>query len=79
MYNEGEADEARQLELNSVEEARCTALVQSARYLLGIWRYHNRNMIERSFSIGDLVLRRIQDESGLHKLNSRWEGPFVVK
>jgi hypothetical protein len=36
-------------------------------------------MRERSFSIGDLVLRRIQDESGLHKLNSRLEGPFVVK
>jgi hypothetical protein len=33
MYNEGEADKARQLELDSVEEARCTALVQSARYL----------------------------------------------
>jgi hypothetical protein len=27
MYNEGEADEARQLELDSVKEARCTALV----------------------------------------------------
>jgi hypothetical protein len=79
MYNEGEADEARQLELDSVEEARCTALVQSVRYLQGIRRYHDRNMRERSFSIGDLVLRRIQDESGLHKLNSRWEGPFVVK
>jgi hypothetical protein len=26
MYNEGEADEARQLELDSVEEARCTLL-----------------------------------------------------
>jgi hypothetical protein len=36
-------------------------------------------MIARSFSVGDLVLHRIQDESGLHKLNSRWEGPFVVK
>jgi hypothetical protein len=36
MYNEGEADEARQLELDSVEEARCTALVQPARYLQGI-------------------------------------------
>jgi hypothetical protein len=24
MYNEGEANEARQLELDSVEEARCT-------------------------------------------------------
>jgi hypothetical protein len=79
MYNEGEADEVRHLELDSVEEAHCTALIQSARYLQGIRRYHNRNMKERSFSIGDLVLRRIQDESGLHKLNSRWEGPFVVK
>jgi hypothetical protein len=36
MYKEGEVDEARQLELDSVEEARCTALVQSARYLQGI-------------------------------------------
>jgi hypothetical protein len=36
-------------------------------------------MREQSFNIGDLVLRRIQDESGLHKLNSRWEGPFVIK
>jgi hypothetical protein len=79
MYNEGEADEARQLELDSVEEARCTALVQSARYLQGIRRYHDRNVRERSFSIGNLVLHRIQDESGLYKLNSRWEGPFIVK
>jgi hypothetical protein len=79
MYKEGEADETRQLELDSVKEARCTALVQSARYLQGIRRYHDRNVRERSFSIGDLVLRRIQDESGLHKLNSRWEGPFIVK
>jgi hypothetical protein len=57
MYNEGEADEARQLELDSVEEARCTTLVQSAQYLQGIRRYHDRNVRERSFSKGDLVLR----------------------
>jgi hypothetical protein len=61
MYNEGEADEARQVELDSVEEARCTALVQSARYLQGIRRYHDRNIRERSFSIGDLVLRRVAE------------------
>ena len=35
-YQEGEADEARQLELDSVEEARVNALTQSARYLQGI-------------------------------------------
>jgi hypothetical protein len=68
MYNEGEADEARQLELDSVEEARCTALVQSARYLQGIQRYHDHNVRERSFSIGDLVLRCIQDESAYTSL-----------
>jgi hypothetical protein len=79
MYNECKVNEARQLELDSVEEARCTALVQSARYLQGIRRYHDHNMRERSFNIGDLVLRCVQDESDLHKLNSRWEGPFVVK
>ena len=38
-YQEGEADEARQLELDSVEEARVNALTQSARYLQGVRRY----------------------------------------
>jgi hypothetical protein len=78
MYDEGEADEARQLELDSVEEARFNALVQSAPYLQGVKYYHNCNVQERSFSIGDLVLHCIQDVIGLHKLNSRWEGPFIV-
>ena len=77
-YHEGEADEARQLELDIVKEARINAITQSARYLQGVRRYHDRNVQQRSFSIGDLVLQRIQDEMGLHKLNSRWEGPFIV-
>ena len=43
-YQEGEADEARQLELDSVEEARVNALTQSARYLQGVRHYHDRNV-----------------------------------
>jgi len=62
-YQEGEADEARQLELDTVEEARINALTQSARYLQGVRRYHDRNVQQRSFNVGDLVLRRIQDET----------------
>ena len=77
-YQDGEADKARQLELGSVEEAKINALTQSARYLQGVRRYHDRNVQQRSFNVGDLVLCRIQDETGLHKLNSRWEGPFIV-
>jgi hypothetical protein len=54
------------------------ALVQSARYLEGIRCYHDRNVKERSFNVGDLILRRIQNTEGLHKLSSPWEGPFTV-
>ena len=77
-YQEEESDEARKLELDSIEEVRINALTQSARYLQGVRRYHDRNVQQRSFNVGDLVLRRIQDETRLHKLNSRWEGPFIV-
>jgi hypothetical protein len=70
MYEEGEADDTRHLELDLVEEVRCN--------LQGIHRYHNRNVQQRSFNVGDMVLCRIQDESGLHKLNSRWKGPFIM-
>jgi len=77
-YPEGEADEARQLKLDSVEEARINALTQSTRYHQGDRHYHDCNVQQRSFSVGDMVLRCIQDEIGLHKVNSRWEGPFIV-
>jgi hypothetical protein len=78
MYKESEANDARYLKHDLAEEVRCNVLVQSARYLQGICRYHDRNVQARSFNIGDLVLRRIQDETGLHKLNSGWEGPFIM-
>jgi hypothetical protein len=66
------------VDLDGLEEARCAALVQSARYLEGIQRYHNRNVKERSIIVGDLVLHRMQNTEGLHKLSSPWEGPFTV-
>ena len=78
MYDSTEADGSRQLELDSLDEMRCNALLRSTRYLQNMRRYHDRNIQIRSFNVGDMVLRRIQDETGLHKLNSRWEGPFIV-
>jgi hypothetical protein len=72
QYNEGISEDNRQVDNDGLEEAHCTALVQSARYLEGIRRYHDRNNKERSFNVGDLVLRRIQNTEGLHKLSSPW-------
>ena len=78
MYDLAEADGSRQLELDSLDEMRCNALLRSTRYLQNMRRYHDCNIHSKSFNIGDMVLRRIQDETGLHKLNSRREGPFIV-
>ena len=70
MHNKIAADETRQLELDSLDEIRCNALLQSTWYLQNMRRYHDHNIQERSFNVGDLVLPRFQDETGLHKLNS---------
>jgi hypothetical protein len=77
-YDEGVSEDSKRVDIDGLEEACCAALVQSARYLEGIRCYHDRNVKERSFNIGDLVLRRIQNTEGLHKLSSPWEGPFIV-
>jgi hypothetical protein len=58
-YDEGVSEDSRRVDIDILEEARCAALVQSVRYLEGIRRYHDRNVKERSFNVGDLVLRRI--------------------
>jgi hypothetical protein len=77
-YDQGVSEDSRRVDIDGLEEARCAALVQSARYLEGIRRCHDCNVKECSFNVGDLVLCRIQNTEGLHKLSSRWEGPFTV-
>jgi hypothetical protein len=59
QYDEGISEESRRVDIDGLDEARCASLVQSARYLEGIRRYHDRNVKERSFNVGDLVLCRI--------------------
>jgi hypothetical protein len=72
QYDEGISEYSRRVDIDNLEEARCAALIQSAWYLEGIWRYHDRNVNERSFNVGDLVLHHIQNTEGLHKLSSPW-------
>jgi hypothetical protein len=40
-YDEGVSEDSRRVDIDGLEEARCAALVQSARYLEGIRRYHD--------------------------------------
>ena len=78
-YNEALSNEARSDDVNSIEEKRLDSCVRSAKYLDGLRRYYNRNVHERSFVVGDTVLRWRQSSKGQHKLSSWWEGPFKIK
>jgi len=67
-----------ELEINCMEEKRLLSCLRTAKYLEAIRRYHNRNIKDRSFVVGDLVLKWKTSQEGTHKLFTPWEGPFVV-
>ena len=60
MYTEEEAEEARQDNVDLLEEGRLLALSRSSIYQQSLRRYYNRKVRPRSFQEGDLVLRLIQ-------------------
>jgi hypothetical protein len=78
QYKEGEAEHTWRLELDSTEEVRINATLQSGRYLQGLRRHYNKSTKQRSVQGGDLVLRRIQKTDERHKLLNPWESPFIV-
>jgi hypothetical protein len=75
-YDEGEAETTRQTDLDMAEEHRLTVALQHAWYEQQLRRYHDKNVQQHDFNVGELVLRRVQTPGG--KLTSPWEGPFIV-
>jgi hypothetical protein len=78
FYEVGEAEQTRRIDLDILEEQRIVAVIRQARHDQQLRWYHDRNVKETSFNVGDLVLRRIQKTDGMHKLSVPWEGPFIV-
>jgi hypothetical protein len=56
-FDEDRSDEARELEVNCFEERRLDSCVRTAKYLAVLRRYYNKNVKERLFVVGDLVLK----------------------
>jgi hypothetical protein len=52
-----EAEATRLEDIDVLEEEWLNAVIQSARYQQTLRRYHNKAVRQRSFSVGDLVLR----------------------
>jgi hypothetical protein len=78
LYTEEEAKEARENDVDLLEEAREITLSRTAVYQQNLRRYHAQKVNPRRFQEGDLVLRLKQGTEGRHKLTPPWEGPFIV-
>jgi hypothetical protein len=55
-HDEERSTEARKLEVSCAEEQCLDTYAHMAKYLEGLHRYYNRNVKDRVFMVGDLVL-----------------------
>ena len=76
--NQSSVDHARELEINCTEEKWLASYLRTAKFHEAMRRYYNKNVKDRSFVVGDLVLKWKTSHEGMHKLSTPWEGAFVV-
>ena len=69
------------MSLDLIEELRNSAEVKVAAYQQLVAKYFNSRVKYRHFRIGDLVLRKVMNntkELGAGLLRPNWEGPYKV-
>ena len=75
-YTEARSNTAVEDSMDLLDEARDIVAARSAVYQQGLRNYHSRRVRHRAFTKGDLVLRLKQESHT--KLESPWEGPYVI-
>jgi len=66
-------------ELEFGDEVRSEAALREIVLKQKIAARHSKRVIKREFEVGDLVLRRNQNDSEEGKLAANWEGPYRVR
>jgi hypothetical protein len=77
-FDESMQEQLRREDADFIDERRWRAVIRNARYNQALRRYHQRFVHSRELRVRDLVLRRVLNREGLHKLSPSWEGPFKV-
>ena len=68
-------------ELDTSDEIREAVAIQVASYQSRLANFYNKRVRPRVFQLGDLVLRRVFENTGdpmAGKFQPNWEGPYVV-
>jgi hypothetical protein len=66
--DESMQEQLRREGIDFTDERRWQASTRSARYNEALRRYHQLFVHSRELGVGDLVLRRVLNREGLHKL-----------
>ncbi|XP_072066956.1 uncharacterized protein [Arachis hypogaea] len=80
--DESDNTQSRRTELDLLEETRDISALQQVAARRAIARKYNKRLKQRTFSEGDLVLRKVEDirkPQGHGKVGANWEGPFRVQ
>jgi hypothetical protein len=77
-FDESMMEQLQREDVDFIDERRWRAAIRNARYNQALRRYHQWFVHSRELRVGDLVLRRVLNREGLHKLSPCWEGPFKV-
>ena len=81
LRNSEENNEILSQDLDTVDELRDLAKIRMAAYQQRISRSYNKNVRIRRFQVGDLVLRKVFQntvELNAGKLAPKWEGPYLI-
>ena len=68
-------------DLDTVEDLRDQARIRIAAYQQTVAKSYNKNVKARQFSIGDLLLREVFEntkDKSAGKLAPKWEGPYII-
>ena len=68
----------REISLDLLEEQRMQAVSTMARYTGGVARAYNKKVKTCTLAQGDMVLKRATNLAATGKLESKWEGPYII-
>jgi hypothetical protein len=77
-FDEGNQEEARELDSNLLEERCNTTLIHVWKYQESLKKYYNKSVVQRELNVGNLVLKKDVCTKDKHKFSSPWEGPFII-
>ncbi|KAL0455997.1 UNVERIFIED_CONTAM: hypothetical protein Slati_0938900 [Sesamum latifolium] len=78
-YKENNNKKERCLDLDLLDEKKFAAQVQMENYKKKMIKRYNSMVKERPLQIGDLVLRKVEVQRSVGKLEPKWEGPYRVR